>query len=91
MLDSEGASYTSDVYSFGIVAWEVLSIKVPWEKAIPIDIYQRAVFKGDRPELPAEAPGDIASIVCACWAGKPEERPISSEVRDKLRAREWYK
>lgn len=65
-------------------------MKVPWDKAIPIDIYQRVVFKGGRPEMPSDAPGDIASIVCACWAGKPEERPTSRETRDKLTARELY-
>ena len=87
MLDVKGSSYASDVYSFGIVAWEVLSMQVPWaEEASPLDIYKRVVFKGERPTIPADAPPDIADIVRTCWAGVPEERPSASAVIAKLRS-----
>ncbi|CAM9480839.1 unnamed protein product, partial [Laminaria digitata] len=87
VLDVKGSSYASDVYSFGIVAWEVLSMQVPWEdEAIPLNIYKRVVFKGERPTIPADAPADIATIVRDCWAGAPEDRPTSSEVMRRLKS-----
>ena len=87
MLSGEGSSYASDVYSFGIVAWEVFSMKAPWaDEALPIDIYRRVVFKGDRPVIPAEAPGDIADLLRACWAAPPQERPTSNDILEILKA-----
>ena len=89
MLDVKESSYASDVYSFGIVAWEVLSTQVPWaDEASPLDIFRRVVFKGERPTIPADAPSDIADIVRACWAGAPEERPSASAVMVRLRSRD---
>lgn len=85
MLYAKGSSYASDVYSFGVVAWEVLSMEVPWDdEALPLDIYRRVVFKGDRPVIPADSPADIADIVRECWAGPPGERPTSSELVTRL-------
>lgn len=86
VLDMKGSSFASDVYSFGVVAWEVLSMQVPWaEEVSSLDIYKRVVFKGERPEMPADAPADIAGIVRSCWAGAPEERPTASEVLGTLK------
>ena len=86
MLDAKGSSYASDVYSFGIVVWEVLSRKVPWaEEALPRDIYRRVVFKGDRPDMPVDAPDDIAGIVRQCWSGRPERRPSARQIHGRLR------
>ncbi|CAN0383843.1 unnamed protein product, partial [Ectocarpus fasciculatus] len=49
VLDSEGSSYESDVYSFGIVVWEVLSRELPWSnKSRPSEILT-AVLRGIRP------------------------------------------
>lgn len=88
MLDVKGSSYASDVYSIGIVAWEVLSMQVLWqEEAAPVDIYKRVVFKGERPAIPADAPADIVAIVRACWAGAPGERPTASEVMGQRSSR----
>ena len=61
--------------------WEVLSRNSPWaNEACPRDIYARVVFKGDRPEIPSDAPGRMARIMVACWAGEPEARPTFSGI-----------
>ncbi|CAM9271504.1 unnamed protein product, partial [Laminaria digitata] len=87
VLYAKGSSYASDVYSFGIVAWEVLSTDAPWEdEALPLDVYRRVVFKGDRPAIPADAPADIADLLRACWAGPPAERPTFNEMMTRLRS-----
>lgn len=88
MLNSKGSSYASDVYSFGIVAWEVLSMEVPWaDEALPFDIFRRVVFRGERPTVPVDAPADLADIVRQCWAGPPKKRPTSHEIMQKLWSR----
>lgn len=81
VLDAKGASSASDVYSLGMVAWEVLSREVPWaDETLPRDIYIRVVFKGDRPLIPVGTPSDIADMIKGCWAGAPEDRLTSGEI-----------
>ncbi|CBJ30083.1 putative CTR1-like protein kinase/ leucine rich repeat-containing protein [Ectocarpus siliculosus] len=76
VLEKQTTSKASDVYSFGIVVWEVLSRQLPWaDQAQPRDIYLRVVIHGDRPALPADAPVDIADMLLGCWAQEPTERP----------------
>ncbi|CAM9187716.1 unnamed protein product, partial [Laminaria digitata] len=86
VLDSKGSSYASDVYSFGMVAWEVLSGQIPCENSTDFRrMCARVVWLGERPAMPAEAADDIADIVCACWAEAPKKRPSSSEIVGSLR------
>ena len=81
VLSGEERSFASDVYSFGLVMWEVVSRQLPWaRKALPQDIYISVVFKGDRPIIPDDAPTDIADIIKACWAATPKCRPNSKDV-----------
>ncbi|CAN0457164.1 unnamed protein product, partial [Laminaria digitata] len=89
VLYAKESSYASDVYSFGIVAWEVISMDAPWvDEALPLDVYRRVVSKEDRPVIPAEAPADIADIVRACWAGPPVDRLTFSEIIRTLKSRQ---
>ncbi|CAM9883869.1 unnamed protein product [Ectocarpus fasciculatus] len=75
VLVSNKTSKASDVYSFGMVAWEVLTRHIPWaDEARPRDIYLRVVMREERPAIPADAPVDIAEMIRRCWAQEPEDR-----------------
>ena len=83
VLEKQTTSKASDVFSFGIVVWEVLSRELPWaDQAQPRDIYLRVVIHGDRPAIPADAPVDIAEILLGCWAQEPTERPTFQALAD---------
>lgn len=89
VLNASGSTYASDVYSFGIVAWEVLSRELPWERMPrPQDVIIR-VLNGLRPEIPAGAPADMASMVRSCWAGKAEDRPTFSSIMERIGSNGW--
>ena len=90
MLETKGTSFASDAYSFGIVTWEVLTRKVPWEEQPRArDIFLRVVMKGERPVIPADAPRDIAGVIRACWADSPQERPALPVVMESMRSHGW--
>ena len=89
MLDSEGSSYASDVYSFGIVVWEVMARKLPWaNKTRPSEI-MFAVMKGIRPTFSEDAPADIVDIAKACWRGEPKERTTFRAVLEGMKTKGW--
>ncbi|CAM9939155.1 unnamed protein product, partial [Laminaria digitata] len=90
VLDATGSTYASDVYSFGIVIWEVLSRQLPWAAAThPKEIYIRVVLKNVRPGFPEEAPERIAEVARACWAGEPGDRPTFSAVLEAMKSSGW--
>ena len=61
----------SEVYAFGIVAWEVLTAKVPWE-GYSLAKLTKAIIKEERPPLPPQ--GDF-QLVKSCWAQEPQPQP----------------
>lgn len=90
MLDAKISTYASDVYSFAIVAWEVLSREIPWAtETHPRGIYIRVFLKGLRPEIPADAPADIADIIRTCWTGVPDARPKFADVLQGMKENGW--
>ena len=89
VLNSSGSTYASDVYSFGIVAWEVLSRELPWEKLPrPQDVIIRVLTK-QRPEIPVDAPTDMDNMIRACWAENPETRPTFSTIMERIDSNGW--
>lgn len=85
VLDRGLHSYESDIYSFGIVVWEVLTRQLPWGKEESVQrIVWRVVIKEQRPAIPAGAPRDLADVARACWATEPSLRPNFSTVTQAL-------
>lgn len=80
VLDAKSTSYESDVFSFGVVVWEVLSRKTPWMDECLRNLYVRVVLKEDRLEIPVDSPADMAKVISACWAGVPKNRPSFDDI-----------
>ncbi|CAN0342331.1 unnamed protein product, partial [Scytosiphon promiscuus] len=78
----------SDVYSFGIVVWEVFSRERPWaNKTRPSEILT-AVLRGSRPSFRVDTPADIMDIAKACWSGEPSERTTFRDILEGMRGHE---
>ncbi len=41
-------------------------------------------ISGNRPVIPEHVPAELAEIIRACWAQKPEDRPTFTEVLVRL-------
>ncbi|KAL3859800.1 hypothetical protein ACJMK2_009994 [Sinanodonta woodiana] len=83
-----------DVYSFGIVVWEILSGQIPYGNASD-DMIRAAVMAGQRPDksvLPPDSPVMLTGMMTRCWSQQPTQRPsftkIKAEVESLYQARE---
>ncbi|KAF3699404.1 Receptor-interacting serine/threonine-protein kinase 1 [Channa argus] len=72
----------SDVYSFAIVVWVILTEEEPYANARSEDQLSQCVRKGDRPAedlIPNDTPAEIISLMKRCWQHNPEQRPTFKE------------
>ena len=88
----EGTKFTHydsscDVYSFGMVLWEMLHRKIPFGdlKAIQALYYAGRLNERPKLELSPEHPPKLKQIITDCWAQVPEARPTMLEVKRQLR------
>lgn len=76
-----------DVYSFAIVAFEIITGGFCWKGVSKIDLL-KLVSSGERPSIPsyiAEASDSILHyvlnrVISKCWAQDPDSRPNFDEI-----------
>ena len=82
-----GYSLPADVYSFGILLWEIWSLKKPFRNIKSTEEFEKVVFlKGLRPKLSPRWPADLLAIMGNCWSESAKDRPdmhhVASSVLD---------
>ncbi|RIB25641.1 kinase-like domain-containing protein [Gigaspora rosea] len=70
---------SSDIYSFGILMWEILIEKPPFHNREHNNLLMLDIIKGIRPGLVKE-PRWYVSIMKRCWDAIPENRPTINEI-----------
>jgi len=98
MMSKDSVVYglETDVYSFGIVLFEILTRRVPWEDEITGPLYMevgRRVCRGDRPHVTEEerrdALGDaggalLYALMHQCWKKNPATRPTFDRIATQI-------
>lgn len=76
-------SKASDVYSLGIVFWELATECVPYEELDEATISQ-GVKTGERLKIPDDVPRDYTLIISSAWNQEPDERPTTEQLIQQI-------
>jgi TPR repeat protein/tRNA A-37 threonylcarbamoyl transferase component Bud32 len=70
------ANYTKacDVYSFGIVLWEIATQQLPYQ-GLQRERIACIVTKGERMVIPHDVPKPYRQLIEECWSHSPKSRP----------------
>jgi len=70
-----------DVYSFGIVLWEILTKEEPFVQYQSFDKFKDAVcYRHERPIIPSDTLPSLSSLISSCWDQEPSKRPNFKEI-----------
>eukprot|EP00002_Diphylleia_rotans_P035097 TRINITY_DN7613_c0_g1_i2.p1 TRINITY_DN7613_c0_g1~~TRINITY_DN7613_c0_g1_i2.p1 ORF type:complete len:221 (+),score=32.16 TRINITY_DN7613_c0_g1_i2:181-843(+) len=75
----------ADVYSFGVLVWEVMTREQPWASVDSLRVCMD-VMAGKRPFIPASCDSRIKTIISNCWDQNPENRPTFHQVMEALKS-----
>lgn len=84
LLRNEAYTEKVDVFSFAMVAYEILTRSRPavedGDFPAPMRIILSVGIHGQRPRLPDDAPTEITNIIRSAWAQDPDKRPSVEQL-----------
>lgn len=86
-IDADIMGKASDVFSFGMILYEMLTLRTPWRRKQLMEVADQ-LKRGARPKWPVEGDSDylgvvpdiMVKLVESCWAQNPAERPTAEHV-----------
>jgi len=82
---SLGYRQSADVYSFGILLWEICALQKPFSYITSSSEFERNVFaEGARPLMDSCWPANIKELMSSCWSVTPSERPNMVDIKSLL-------
>ncbi|XP_028770766.1 serine/threonine-protein kinase EDR1 [Neltuma alba] len=80
VLRNEPSNEKCDVYSFGIILWELATLRLPWSGMNPMQVVGAVGFQNRRLEIPKEIDPVVARIIWECWQQDPNLRPSFAQL-----------
>ncbi|XVF09488.1 hypothetical protein REPUB_Repub07fG0097400 [Reevesia pubescens] len=85
VLRNEPSNEKCDVYSFGVILWELSTLQQPWGGMNPMQVVGAVGFQHRRLDIPDDMDPAIAEIIRKCWQTDPKLRPTFAEIMAALK------
>ena len=77
-------AFKTDVFSFAMTSFEILSGEKPFGAILRNDEYLKLIHDGKRPNLPKIYSKQMKSLIHDCWSLDPSKRPTFLEICNTL-------
>ncbi|CAF4958364.1 unnamed protein product [Rotaria magnacalcarata] len=74
----------SDIYSLGVVFWELATARIPWDEYEDATIVLVQLKTGERPTIPSDVPELYKSVIHDAWHQNPQKRPTCFQLMERL-------
>ncbi len=72
-------TFVSDVYSYGMILWEIVSRQIPYAMVESQHTIPHAIIKG-KEKIPDDCPRGYKRVIEACWADSTERKDAETMV-----------
>ncbi|KAJ4950393.1 hypothetical protein NE237_027225 [Protea cynaroides] len=80
VLRNEPSDEKSDVFSFGVILWELMTESVPWAHLNSLQVVGVVGFMDRRLDVPEALDPKVSSIIHDCWQSDPKCRPPFKDI-----------
>uniref|UniRef100_A0A0M3J3D5 Protein kinase domain-containing protein n=1 Tax=Anisakis simplex TaxID=6269 RepID=A0A0M3J3D5_ANISI len=84
MIRRDKITTATDVWSYGVVLWELITREVPYEGHGSFGIWKSVTEKGSTLAIPEQCPADFKRLMENCWQMDAKKRCNILEVIDEL-------
>lgn len=89
VIDGERYDGKADVYSFGIIMYQIVTDSVPYPlfekgKLKEFKFNKKVVDENYRPSFTVPVKKEIKKLIQRCWAKNPKDRPTFEEIFNRL-------
>ncbi|EJW71819.1 hypothetical protein WUBG_17276 [Wuchereria bancrofti] len=80
IIKKEPCSEKVDIWSFGVVLWELLTQEIPYKDVDSMAIIWGVGSNNLSLPIPDTAPEGLKLLLKQCWSIKPQNRPSFSQI-----------
>merc|ERR1712151_724505 len=89
IIKGEPYNLAVDIYSFGVLLWQMCNLKIPFDDYTDIDDFNAAIIANKRPNFTKKQkkllPTKLQELIISCWQPNIHERPTISILIYKLK------